>query len=139
MNVRSAFISSTAKSIEPSCPRSALPLPQTVTKVTIATVMKLMQMEVVTKKCSMALATFFSGGRSISTNEVSVKPAMIAACVPTAEKLSLKSLSSFSRNSIERCFTFDCKSSLSAASMLRTPRAARQRGKPREQEVRRAA
>lgn len=64
------------------------------------------------------LGTCFSGGRSISTNEVSVKPAMIAACVPTAEKFELKSFNSFSRNSIDRCFTFDWSSSLSAASML---------------------
>ena len=65
-----------------------------------------------------ALGTCFSGGRSISTKLVSVKPAMIADCVPTAEKLLLKSFSSFSRSSIERCFTFDWRSSLSAASMV---------------------
>jgi hypothetical protein len=59
----------------------------------MATVTKLTQMDVVTKKWSAFFAIIFSGGRSISTKEVSVKPAMMAACVPTAEKLELKSLS----------------------------------------------
>ena len=53
------------------------------------------------------MGTCFSGGRSISTNDVSVKPAMIAACVPTAEKLELNNFNSFSRSSMDRCFTFD--------------------------------
>eukprot|EP00967_Tisochrysis_lutea_P016678 scaffold18816_cov32-Tisochrysis_lutea.AAC.9 len=85
---------------------------------TIATQRKLTQMEVVMKKWSTDLAKARSGGRSISTNEVSVKPAMIADCVPTAEKFELNSLSSRSRRLIARCFTSDCSSSLSAASIL---------------------
>ena len=64
------------------------------------------------------LGRCFSGGRSISTNVVSVKPAMIADCVQMAEKFWLKSLSSFSRSSMERCFTLLCSRSLSAASIL---------------------
>ena len=97
MNERSAFIPSTATSIEPSRPRSALPLPHTVTNVTIATHRKLEQIDIVMKKCSIAFATILFGGRSISTNDVSVKPAITADCVATALKLVLKSLSSFSR------------------------------------------
>ena len=101
MNVRSEFISSSAKSMEPSLPRNALPPPHTVTKVTIATTTKFTQIDIVTKKCNSAyeaigvaschgrasgrgawtgrgyrphLGHVFLGGRSISTNEVSVKP-----------------------------------------------------------------
>ena len=66
------------------------------------------------------LASCFSGGRSISTNVVSVKPAMMADCVQMAEKFWLKSLSSFSRSSMERCFTLLCSRSLSAASIRST-------------------
>eukprot|EP00965_Chrysotila_dentata_P192466 6175192-Pleurochrysis_carterae.AAC.3 len=102
--------------------------PQTVTNVTIATQRKLTHIDVVMQKCSMHLAHSRFGGRSISTNDVSVKPAMMAACVPTAEKLTLKSLSSFSRSTIERFFTSDCSSSLSAASMLTAARRAWARG-----------
>ena len=43
---------------------------------------------------------------------------MIADCVQMAEKFWLKSLSSFSRSSMERCFTLLCSRSLSAASIL---------------------
>ena len=98
---------STTIDMDPSLPRSALPLPHTETNVTIATHTKLQQMERVTKVCSMVLAVGLLGGRSISTKLVSVKPAIIAACVPTAEKLELKSLSSRSRSSVARCFTVD--------------------------------
>lgn len=117
MSVRSEFIPFTATSIAPSRPRSALPVPQTDTNVTMATQMKLEQMDSVTKVCSMVLAVGLFGGRSISTKLVSVNPAMMAACVPTAEKFVLKSLSSFSRSAMERCFTLLCSKSLSAASI----------------------
>ena len=98
MSVRSEFIPFTATSMAPSRPRSALPVPHTDTKVTMATQMKLEQMDSVTKVWSMVFAVGLFGGRSISTKLVRVKPAMIAAWVPTAEKLVLKSLSSFSRS-----------------------------------------
>jgi len=118
ISVRSAFMPSTAMSIEPSLPRSALPLPHTETKVTVATQTRLAQMEMVTKVCSIVLAVGLFGGRSISTNVVSVKPAMIAAWAPTAEKFLLKRLSSFSRSWMARCLTVVWRSSLSAASMV---------------------
>ena len=118
MSVRSAFIPSTAVSIAPSRPRSALPVPHTDTNVTIATHTKLEQMERVTNVWSIVFAVGLFGGKSISTKLVRVNPAMIAACVPTAEKLVLKSRSSFSRSAMERCLTLLCKSSLSAASIV---------------------
>ena len=117
MSVRSAFIPSTAVSIAPSRPRSAFPVPHTDTNVTIATQTKLEQMERVTKVWSIVFAVGLFGGKSISTKLVNVNPAMIAACVPTAEKLVLKSFSSFSRSAMERCLTLLCNSSLSAASI----------------------
>ena len=56
MNARSSFIPSTALSIEPSLPRSALPEPQTETKVVEAVHIRLAQIEMVTKRCKQACA-----------------------------------------------------------------------------------
>src|SRR6056297_3603778 len=104
--------------MDPSCPRSAFPEPHTVTNMTIATQRKLTHMDVVMKKCNTDLAKTRSGGRSISTKEVSVKPAMMADWVPTAEKFELNSLSSRSRKLMALCLTSDCSKSLSAASIV---------------------
>ncbi len=54
MKARSAYIPSTAESIEPSFPRSAFPEPHTETKVVEAVHMRLAQMEMVTQRCKHA-------------------------------------------------------------------------------------
>ena len=57
MNARSSCIPSTAWSIEPSRPRSALPLPQTETKVIIETTKMLAQMQMVENRWRRPFAT----------------------------------------------------------------------------------
>ena len=55
MKARSSCMPSTASSMLPSLPRSALPLPQTDTNVVDAVHMRFAQIEMVTMRCSMAL------------------------------------------------------------------------------------